>query len=132
VELWRQGLLENQYYIILTAISENGCIDTTFQLIELTEDVTIYVPNSFTPDKDDLNDSWKPVITSGIERDSYELSIYNRWGELFFTTKDYTQGWDGTFRGNPVQNGTYSYQIIYSKTGQTKKNTIVGHINLIR
>ena len=74
----------------------------------------------------------KPVITSGIERDSYELSIYNRWGELFFTTKDYTQGWDGTFRGNPVQNGTYSYQIIYSKTGQTKKNTIVGHINLIR
>jgi gliding motility-associated-like protein len=127
-----EGLLENQYYVTLTAISENGCIDTSFQLIQLTEDVIIYAPNTFTPDDDDLNENWKPVITSGIERDSYELNIFNRWGELFFTTKDYDQGWDGTFRGNEVQNGTYSYQLIYSKTGQTKKNIILGHINLIR
>jgi gliding motility-associated-like protein len=127
-----QGLLENQYYVVLTAISENGCTDTTFQLIQLTEDVIIYAPNTFTPDDDDLNENWKPVISSGIERDSYELNIFNRWGELFFTTRDYDQGWDGTFRGNIVQNGTYTYQIIYSKTGQTKKNIIIGHINLIR
>jgi gliding motility-associated-like protein len=127
-----EGLLENQYYIVLTAISENGCIDTTFQLIELTEDVTIYVPNSFTPDKDDLNDSWKPIISSGVDPNSYELNIFNRWGELFFKTNNYDQGWDGTFKGNEVQVGTYSYQIIYSKSGQTKKNIIVGHVNLIR
>ena len=126
------GLLQSEYYIILTAISEHGCIDTTFQIIQLSNDVTIYIPNSFTPDDDELNDIWIPVITSGIEQNSYELNIYNRWGELFFSTNDYLQGWDGTFRGNQVQHGMYTYQITYSKSGQTKKNTLVGHINLIR
>jgi gliding motility-associated-like protein len=126
------GLLQSQYYIVLTAISAQGCIDTTYQLIELNEDVTIYVPNSFTPDDDDLNEIWKPIISSGVDPDSYELNIFNRWGESFFKTNNYDQGWDGTFQGNKVQVGTYSYQIIYSKTGQTKKNNIVGHINLIR
>jgi gliding motility-associated-like protein len=126
------GMLESQYYVTLTAISEHGCIDSTFQIITLSNEVTIYIPNSFTPDDDDLNDIWIPVITSGIDENSYELNIYNRWGELFFSTNDYLQGWDGTFRGNQVQHGMYTYQITYSKIGQTKKNTLVGHINLIR
>jgi gliding motility-associated-like protein len=126
------GLLQSEYYIILTAISEYGCIDTAIQIIKLSDEETIYIPNSFTPDDDGLNEIWIPVITSGINQNSYELNIYNRWGELFFSTNDYLQGWDGTFRGNQVQHGMYTYQITYSKHNQTKKNTLVGHINLIR
>jgi len=127
-----EGLLQSTYYLTLTAISENGCIDTTYQIIYIDEEVTIYAPNTFTPDDDELNENWIPIISSGIDPNSYELNIYNRWGALFFKTNDFQQGWDGTFKGNKVQDGTYTYQIIYSKSGQTKKNIIAGHINLIR
>jgi gliding motility-associated-like protein len=127
-----EGLLQSTYTISLTAISENGCIDSSYQIIYLNEEVTIYAPNSFTPDEDELNEVWKPIISSGIDPNSYELRIFNRWGEMYFRTQNYEEGWDGTFKGNSVQDGTYSFQIIYSKTGQIKKNSIVGHINLIR
>jgi gliding motility-associated-like protein len=127
-----EGYLDSMYTITLIAISENGCTDSMNQIITFNDDVTIYAPNSFSPDDDGLNDIWLPVISSGINTNSYQLRIFNRWGQEFFATNNILQGWDGTFLGNKVQDGTYSFQLSYSKSSQTKKNIIVGHINLIR
>ena len=127
-----EGYLDSMYTISLIAISENGCVDSMNQIITFNDDVTIYAPNSFTPDEDGLNEIWLPVISSGINTNSYQLRIFNRWGQEFFATNNILQGWDGTYLGDKVQDGTYSFQLTYSKSGQTKKNVIVGHINLIR
>ena len=102
------------------------------QIITFNDEVSIYAPNSFTPDEDGLNEIWLPIISSGINPSSYQLRIFNRWGQEFFSSNNILQGWDGTYLGDKVQDGTYSFQIVYSKSGQTKKNVIVGHINLIR
>ena len=122
----------SSYVISLVAISAYGCIDSTSQLITVSDEIVIYAPNTFIPDNDGLNDIWIPIISAGLVSDSYELDIYNRWGEKIFSTKDYLQGWDGTYLGNKVQDGIYSY-IIRLRDTKTKYNQIyTGHITLIR
>ena len=79
-----------------------------------------------------LNDIWIPIISAGLVLDSYELDIYNRWGEKIFSTKDYLQGWDGTYLGNEVQDGIYSYKIRLKDTNFNLNQVYAGHITLIR
>jgi gliding motility-associated-like protein len=67
--------------------------------------INIYVPRVFTPNNDGTNDILKPILV-GIAQFHY-FSIYNRWGNLIFTTQDPNQGWDGTFRGVPQPVETY-------------------------
>lgn len=67
--------------------------------------INIYVPRVFTPNNDGTNDVLRPILV-GIAQFHY-LSIYNRWGNLIFTTQDANQGWDGTFRGVPQPVETY-------------------------
>jgi gliding motility-associated-like protein len=67
--------------------------------------INIYVPRVFTPNNDGTNDILKPILV-GIAQFHY-FSIYNRWGNLIFTTQDANQGWDGTFRGVPQPVETY-------------------------
>jgi gliding motility-associated-like protein len=127
-----EGILSSQYIITLTAISEFGCIDTTYQIITVTNDAVLYAPNTFIPNDDGLNDVWKPVISGGLIENSYRLDIFNRWGEIIFTTEDYSQGWDGTFNGNKVQSGTYTFKIKLRDTETKIFQYYVGHINLLR
>ena len=65
--------------------------------------INIYVPRVFTPNGDGTNDLLKPILV-GIA-DFHYFSIYNRWGNMIFTTQDPNQGWDGTFKGvqQPVE-----------------------------
>jgi gliding motility-associated-like protein len=65
--------------------------------------INIYVPKVFTPNNDGTNDLLKPILV-GISAFHY-FSVYNRWGNLIYTTQDPNQGWDGTFKGvaQPVE-----------------------------
>jgi gliding motility-associated-like protein len=65
--------------------------------------INIYVPRVFTPNNDGTNDLLKPILV-GIKTFHY-FNVYNRWGNLIFTTQDANQGWDGTFKGvaQPVE-----------------------------
>ena len=65
--------------------------------------INIYVPKVFTPNSDGTNDVLKPILV-GIQTFHY-FSVYNRWGNLIYTTQDPNQGWDGTFKGvaQPVE-----------------------------
>ena len=67
----------------------------------------IYVPNAFTPNNDGRNDILR-AITSGMKELKY-FSVYNRWGELVFTTTDSNKGWDGTFKGKKQNTGVYAW-----------------------
>lgn len=68
------------------------------------------MPGSFTPNGDQLNDVFKPVI-GDILPVKYLLQIFDRWGGIVFETNNPDQGWDGTFKGQPAERGIYSYKL---------------------
>jgi gliding motility-associated-like protein len=84
-------------------------IDTvTIKVIDKCDPAQLlYIPNTFTPNDDGVNDIFK--IRSFVIDELHYFRIYNRWGELMFETKDVNQGWDGTFRGQKLNSGVYVY-----------------------
>lgn len=96
----------------LIATSDEGCSDTLFQTgaIFVNPNGTIYIPNTFTPNADDINDGFKPVYLN-LDESDYYLEIFNRWGERVFETHDPTESWPGTYHGELCQQGVYAWRI---------------------
>lgn len=115
----------------LIATSAGGCADTTLKILTIGEGYSIYVPNTFTPDGDLRNNTFKPWL-NGIDIYNYTLTIYNRWGEVLFISHDPSVGWDGTFGGNMVADGVYIYQIVASESISDKRMEHHGHVTLLR
>jgi gliding motility-associated-like protein len=120
------------YLVYLIAYTDFGCSDTTAQAIFVDEPLIYYVPNTFTPDDDQFNQFFKPIMTQGIDIYGYQLLIFNRWGEVLFESNDAEYGWDGTYGGKIVQDGTYIWKIRYKVIGVDKPQEMMGHVNLIR
>jgi gliding motility-associated-like protein len=99
-----------EYPVQLKVENHYGCRDSIQKIVIVEDDLLIYIPNSFTPNGDDLNNTWK-ITTSGIDVYQFTLSIYNRWGELIFVSHDPEYGWDGTFGNSLVQAGLYQWRI---------------------
>ena len=88
-----------RYEIQLTAETIKGCKNTISKYLEVRNDFNVFVPNTFTPNEDDLNDVFKPVFSSyGLDSKTYELEIFDRWGQSLFRSKDPQTGWDGTIK----------------------------------
>ncbi len=111
------------YTLLLTDV--NGCSDSRELTVTVLELLEIYLPNAFSPNGDGQNDELL-VINRGLA-ELLEFSVYNRWGELLFSTANLSQGWDGTYKGLPQEIGTYPAVLrARSLTGQIlQKNTIV-------
>ena len=124
---------EGGYYeVMLIAINEFGCSDTTYQNILIKNPLLFYVPNTFTPgDGGDYNNIFLPVMTSGFDPWDYELTIFNRWGEVIFVSRHPNKGWDGTYGGMNSPDGMYIWQIRV-KNADMIHELHRGHINLIR
>ncbi|MBK8519992.1 MAG: gliding motility-associated C-terminal domain-containing protein [Chitinophagaceae bacterium] len=86
-----------------------GCLTVDTQVVKINKNIVIYVPNAFTPNNDSRNDLLKPFMI-GIKQLTY-FKIFNRWGELVFETKSINEGWDGRFKGNPVQSHTLVWML---------------------
>jgi gliding motility-associated-like protein len=118
--------------VTLYAYSANGCVDSITKTISVKEEIIFYIPNSFTPDGDEFNHLFGPVITSGIDLHNYKFSIYNRWGEMIFESNDASVPWDGTYKGKMVQDGTYTWELEFLERNTDARHHYVGHVNLIR
>ena len=105
---------EQNFLVTLVAISEHGCVDSITKVILMEKGVILYAPNSFTPDGNQFNPVFLPIVTSGVDKNQYELEIFNRWGESVFKSTDTEQGWDGTYKGQKVPTGSYVYKIFAS------------------
>jgi trimeric autotransporter adhesin len=124
---------EGGYYdVYLVVTSSDGCIDTAFRTVHVKEDLIYYVPNAFSPDGDEFNNVFKPVLTSGFDVNSYHLQIFNRWGETVFESLDYEQGWDGTFNNEIILDGVYIWKIKVKNRSTDKKVELQGHVSLLR
>ncbi len=122
----------NEYTITLIASSELGCRDTTYQTYRFKDKLIYYVPNTFTPDNNELNQTFKPIFTSGFELSSYKLQIYNRWGELLFISHDSKTGWDGSYGDKIVQQGVYTWKIEFISLVDLKTHEISGTVGVLR
>jgi len=128
--------VENQNFtVILTAYTETGCADTAAVRFTMKEEIIFFVPNAFTPDGDNFNNVFKPIITEGVDLTSYNLLIFDRWGEVIFESNDVDYGWDGTYLfngGKLCQDGTYVWKIRFKKKGMDDIIEKTGHVTLVR
>lgn len=119
------------YPVTLIVTSELGCTDTLTQNLIVHPEVTIFVPNTFTPDGDEFNQNWRLYI-NGIDLYSYNLQVYNRWGEMVFESHDSEEGWDGTYNGLVVSPGTYTWKVSARDIQNDGKYEWNGHVNILR
>ncbi len=114
----------------VTAQRQTNCPITRQVVITVkTCPQTFYMPNSFTPNNDGLNDNFKPTISQPLA--AYQLTVYNRYGQTIFTTTDQYRGWDGTFKNSRQPMGGYIYQCSYRFNSGTPK-TANGYFILLR
>lgn len=111
--------------------AQANCPDTLCKIIPVIGKHLVYVPNAFTPNGDGTNDNFKPEML-GADVEHYEFSVFNRWGERIFFTKNVNAGWDGSYEGKQVQEGIYPYKVIVKQQKGVDKEEIIGHVSLIR
>ena len=92
----------------------------------------IYIPNAFSPDGDEINNIFIPVV-SDFDPTYYEFTVYNRYGRPIFVTNDPAVGWDGTMNttGEPAMTGLYLYSLSL-RDGNGIEVLKRGHVSLLR
>ncbi len=123
------------YEIVLTATTIHGCKDVVSKMIQVKNDYGIYIPSSFSPNFDGLNDVFIPIFSPyGLDLKTYEMEVFDRWGHSMFLTKDFTKGWDGTVlnKGDePLKQDVYVYKLRY-KDIDGKIHNKTGHVTLMK
>ncbi len=109
-----------KYNWFLVVTNNFGCKDTIDGIIEITETNQMYIPNSFTPNNDGINDEFKPVVAY---YKTATLQIFDRWGISIFSTNDIRKGWNGNFKNsdNRCQIDTYIYKLNVTFTDNSEK-----------
>ncbi len=107
-----------------------GCEDETIREVYVEPDCMFYSPDAFTPYGDGKNDLFRGY-GGGIKWETYEMFIYNRWGEEIFATSDIEYPWKGWYKDMEVESGVYVWMIrLYDIKGE--QHTYRGHVTLLR
>lgn len=109
--------------------TKDGCLLTATTRVIIKRAPYIYVPAAFTPNNDGRNDVFR--VTTNISG-PFSLRIYDRYGEVVFTTGNPSRGWDGTLRGAIQSSGVYVYMIRYQETHNSEMKILKGTLVLIR
>jgi gliding motility-associated-like protein len=124
------------YLVTLVVQNANGCVDSTFEVIQIEQDPIYYVPNAFTPNGSELNNIFLPVFSPSMILSSYQLQIFNRWGQTVFESRDPSKGWDGSVDTNEgasiAQDGMYTYKITFIESGFEKVFEVTGSVVVLR
>ena len=105
-------------------------MDSIIKTVEVKPELAFYIPNTFTPNGDHIND----IFTGkGMDIAEFDMSIFDRWGEEIFRTNDIHNGWDGTVKGGDAiaQDGVYVYKIKLRDI-EGKPHLYNGHVNLVK
>lgn len=124
-----------QFQLVAIGYNDIGCesVPEVMEVVVTECDPLIYwVPNSFTPDGNEFNQSWGPILTSGIALENFELFIYNRWGDVIWESHDATAKWDGTFNGELVQDGVYVWTMLIDMKETDGMKLVTGHVTILR
>jgi gliding motility-associated-like protein len=115
------------YIIKLEVTSNFGCVASAINSLEIIP-FEYFFPDAFTPNSDALNDVFN-INTTKVK--SFEMEIFDRWGESVYITKNVWKPWDGTFNGTALEQGVYAYKI-WVKDPQDILHKMVGNVLLVR
>lgn len=124
------GICNPQQNTVTTSIFSGEQFYAWWTLTGEERDEYIYIPNAFSPNTDNHNELFKPSF-SGYEPEVYEFYIFDRWGDIYFYTKDIHEGWNGNIGGKPAPVNVYVWLLKYSDING-KEKTLRGIVTLIR
>jgi gliding motility-associated-like protein len=113
----------------------NGCPSPQQQTVITVAqcpNLLYYVPNSFTPDGDEHNNTFKWVFTSGFDPYDFSAIIFNRWGEVIYESRDSNDYWDGTYNNSPCPAGAYTYRFQFKDKKTDGRYQFAGSVSLLR
>jgi gliding motility-associated-like protein len=121
---------------VLSVVSYvNGCASpqqqTTITIAQCPQEL-LYIPNSFTPDGNEFNNTWRPIITSGFDNTEYRMTLYNRWGEIIWESQDINEGWDGTYNNSIVPVGSYVWTVQLKALKTDYRQILSGSLNVLK
>jgi gliding motility-associated-like protein len=122
----------DSYTVCLLASAGSFCTDTLCTVVTVEDGPGFHVPNAFTPDNDGLNDLFQPQFT-GREPAEYLLQIFDRWGQVIFSTTDPRGGWSGrAANGMEIPIGVYVWKITARDGFSGRPMDALGHVTLVR
>lgn len=116
------------YNVMQIVTNSYGCSDTIVHPLTILEESTFFVPNSFTPNGDGLNELFFPSGSGILDLKFY---VFDRWGELIFQTTKLNDGWDGTYKGWSVKSDVYVWKAIVTDLNNDVKE-YYGHVTVVR
>lgn len=118
--------------VTLTVTNAFGCSSDTTHPVCIEDDFTLYIPNGFSPNDDGLNDIFLPQ-GHGIDPESFEMWIFDRWGNMIYYTDDLYKGWDGraNYGTDVSQQDTYVWKI-KCKNNKGINLSYIGHISIVK
>ncbi len=114
---------------------ENGpCyVEQTLQVVVTDCPGVIYwVPNCFTPDGNEHNQLFGPVMSEGYDINGFQFLVFNRWGEIVWESQDPNGRWDGLYQGRICTDGVYIWKLTFNVFGNDGKITDHGHLTILR
>lgn len=127
-------IIAGKYPATLVAYNQYGCSDSLTKLIDIKDDLIVFIPNAFTPDGDGINDVWR-IHGSGYRKEGFVLRVFNRWGEAIFEATSDETSWVGdTNLGEYyfVPDGIYTYRLEVVETNNDVKQLFTGSVLVIR
>lgn len=118
------------YTISLITSTQYGCTDATYKTITIDPDFTFYIPNAFSPNGDNINDSF---IGEGTFIKEYEMRIFDRWGNMIYYTNQIDKPWNGKANGGKetAQQDVYVYDVQVTDF-KNKKHNYKGIVTLVK
>jgi gliding motility-associated-like protein len=117
------------YMVWLYAENDDGCRDSISQLVDVIPIFHLYIPNSFSPNGDNMNECFQ-VVGEGFS--TYSIEIYDRWGKQMYYSENINECWDGDFEGTAAEAGTYTYRIKLILPLESEPYTEQGYLFLMR
>ena len=119
------------YQVTEIVVNQYGCADTIRYDIYVNPYTSLFVPNTFTPNGNGLNEIFFAI---GEYVDDFHMMVFDRWGNMIFESYDQLKGWDGKANDGKklAQIDTYVWVINYREINGGKKRKVIGHVNLIR
>lgn len=116
-------------FIVTQNVTNNfGCTNYTEKTITILPEFRFWVPNSFTPDGNNKNDVFLPIV---IGVSNYKFYVFDRWGEQLFFTNDPSKGWDGKRKGVLCKQDVYVWKISFWNDVSLQNEEYTGQINLL-
>lgn len=125
------GELGAEHTVCLTAWDANGCEGQYCAPVWVLDEMDVFVPNAFSPDGDDINETFLPVFNVTWIED-YEFQIFDRWGERVFVSTTPGEGWRGDLNGSAVKQDVYVWRLQCRDKYRNTAISRMGHVTLLR